>query len=560
MKKNRLWKFLTSVHLAVGTIGIILVILVIGTLLNQEKASAYLYHAWWFIGLLLLFCLNLLLCTINRFRLKISFLGVFLTHLGILLIALGAVLGSIFGEKGYLGLSEGKTVDSYQGSSDNEIKLPFKIRLDKFEVERYPPRLFIALQDGSIQDSFIPAEGKLYKLDRDYQVMIDKIFMDYQLKETVLQTSQELKNPAIEIEVVGAHDKTMARQWLWAEDKERCRLTLPQSSLDIVYKRLSAKADLEHEFNSEHPLPAEKLFVMIDKEGISKDFPVKINQEFKVNPEYTVKIEEYTPDYRMRDHSIENLPPRNPALHIVISGPEDVEKRWVFSKFPDFDKMHKVRYPDIKLLYHRPAGEHRKNIIKILEIPDNQRMIAFIKAGTLTQTSLLSAKHEFLPKDLGLKIRLLKFIPDAQLKQEELNVSNEPRNRAVKLTVLTPTGPESLLLEENNNMWRHLKDHQFFLNYWQDANDIKDFKSQLTILNDNQEVLTKTIEVNYPLSYGGYRFYQSGWDPEQTGWSRIQVVKDPGVLVVYLGFIITMLGMVYACFFKPQLRKRGTPQ
>jgi cytochrome c biogenesis protein len=39
----------------------------------------------------------------------------------------------------------------------------------------------------------------------------------------------------------------------------------------------------------------------------------------------------------------------------------------------------------------------------------------------------------------------------------------------------------------------------------------KDYKSVLTVLEDGKEVLTKTIEVNHPLQYGGLVFYQSSY-------------------------------------------------
>ncbi len=58
-----------------------------------------------------------------------------------------------------------------------------------------------------------------------------------------------------------------------------------------------------------------------------------------------------------------------------------------------------------------------------------------------------------------------------------------------------------------------LKLHQFETIYYEDGS-VKDWKSHLSIIKENQTVLTKTIEVNHPLSYKGYRFYQSGygWD------------------------------------------------
>lgn len=49
---------------------------------------------------------------------------------------------------------------------------------------------------------------------------------------------------------------------------------------------------------------------------------------------------------------------------------------------------------------------------------------------------------------------------------------------------------------------------------------VKDWKSQLAVIENGNAVLTKTIEVNHPLSYKGFVFYQSewGWD-----WENISI-------------------------------------
>lgn len=49
---------------------------------------------------------------------------------------------------------------------------------------------------------------------------------------------------------------------------------------------------------------------------------------------------------------------------------------------------------------------------------------------------------------------------------------------------------------------------------------VKDWKSTLTVIESGKEIVTKTIEVNHPLSYKGYVFYQSsyGWD-----WNNLQL-------------------------------------
>lgn len=49
---------------------------------------------------------------------------------------------------------------------------------------------------------------------------------------------------------------------------------------------------------------------------------------------------------------------------------------------------------------------------------------------------------------------------------------------------------------------------------------VKDWKSTLTVLEGDREILTRIIEVNHPLSHRGYVFYQSGYGRD---WSNARV-------------------------------------
>ncbi len=58
-----------------------------------------------------------------------------------------------------------------------------------------------------------------------------------------------------------------------------------------------------------------------------------------------------------------------------------------------------------------------------------------------------------------------------------------------------------------------LKLNRFETLYYKDGS-VKDWKSTLSIIKNNKNILTKTIEVNHPLSFKGFVFYQSGY-----GWN-----------------------------------------
>jgi hypothetical protein len=85
--------------------------------------------------------------------------------------------------------------------------------------------------------------------------------------------------------------------------------------------------------------------------------------------------------------------------------------------------------------------------------------------------------------------------------------------------------------------------------------DILDYKSRVRVLEDGQEVLAKTIEVNHPLVYGGYSIYQQSYDEVDWTWTGFEVVRDPGLWVVYAGFIMMCLGSIYVFYVRPRMKK-----
>lgn len=76
--------------------------------------------------------------------------------------------------------------------------------------------------------------------------------------------------------------------------------------------------------------------------------------------------------------------------------------------------------------------------------------------------------------------------------------------------------------------------------------DIGQFRSRLTVLENSRPAAQKTIWVNEPFRHKGYTFYQSGYDPADPTFSSLQVAKDPSVPIVYAGFVLLPLGLVWS--------------
>jgi cytochrome c biogenesis protein len=69
-----------------------------------------------------------------------SRLGIYATHFSIVMIFVGGILGSVYGFKAYMQISEGETADQImmRGDEGRMMKLPFQVRCDDFQVEYYP--------------------------------------------------------------------------------------------------------------------------------------------------------------------------------------------------------------------------------------------------------------------------------------------------------------------------------------------------------------------------------------------------------------------------------------
>jgi hypothetical protein len=79
---------------------------------------------------------------------------------------------------------------------------------------------------------------------------------------------------------------------------------------------------------------------------------------------------------------------------------------------------------------------------------------------------------------------------------------------------------------------------------------IKDYLSDVEVIKDNKVVMRKSIEVNKPLHYGGYLFYQQGYDTEAGRYTVLGVTSDKGLGIVFLGYALLCAGAFWHFWFR----------
>ena len=83
---------------------------------------------------------------------------------------------------------------------------------------------------------------------------------------------------------------------------------------------------------------------------------------------------------------------------------------------------------------------------------------------------------------------------------------------------------------------------------------VKDYFSDLILLEGEKQIAKKTIEVNHPLHYGGYHFYQHSYDPEQGRYTILTVYSDSGLNLVYAGYLMLCSGALWHFWFRHFLK------
>lgn len=92
----------------------------------------------------------------------------------------------------------------------------------------------------------------------------------------------------------------------------------------------------------------------------------------------------------------------------------------------------------------------------------------------------------------------------------------------------------------------------FLMNY---RRTISDYISEIEIVENDKVVGAKDVEVNHPLHFGGYHFYQSSYDDKAGRYTVLSVHADTGLYVVYAGYWLLCLGIIWHLWLRHVLAK-----
>jgi cytochrome c biogenesis protein ResB len=592
---QKIWKFFCSVKLTVVLFILILVPSIIGTIIQQNAPdpSRYVevygpawdalfralgfydvYHTSYFVVLLVLLGLNTFACTLNRFRPKWQLAGMLMTHCGLLLILLGALVGAVFGVKGFMVIDEGATTDAMSVGRSNRPTdtLPFKVRLVDFilaEHEKPDHKLMIFDVKTRKQQNHKIEEGGTIALSKSRwaevaslvgvkpkateTIRVDRFFSHGALVASIDEGPEQTGVAAIEFRIIRDGEEEQG----FALSRIEHPYVLAGAHLGVGYTEVAGREQVGAEIERVISLSrmANNVEVTVPG-GSSKTYPAEVGTTFQVEGvDYSVKVLRYVPDFVIdtatRKVVSRSELPRNPALQVRITGPSDSKEQWIFAKFP---AMHTTDEIPFELRYRR--DEHLGDIVDYLAVlktsedTSDKPTLVHVRNGELLARTGIDIGSLVDIEGTDYKMTVDRFLEDANVSRKMMDRPDLPNRPAVEIT-----------LEQRGSSTRHYLWQEvpadvpgYRIMYVQESK-IKDFFSILQIVDGEEVVAEKKIEVNDPLAYKGYVLYQSSYDSENLSWSGLQVKKDPGVTLVYGGFLIQILGMIIIFYVNPLVRK-----
>lgn len=184
--------------------------------------------------------------------------------------------------------------------------------------------------------------------------------------------------------------------------------------------------------------------------------------------------------------------------------------------------------------------------------PKAQQILVRVPGETAEHAFPVELGRDFPVGPTGYTIRPKRYVADFAMAygtKEVISRSPEPNNPAVLVEVLR--GSESFerwVFAQPQGL--HAPAHPVELAFAWRPSDPKAFKSRVRVLAGGRPAGEWLLEVNRPVRFRGRTFYQMSYDPERWSWSGILVVRDPGVPVVYAGYLLIIASLILRPFLK----------
>ncbi len=527
------------------------------------------FHSYPFTLLLIMLGATSTITVIRRRKtlLRWRHFGLLLTHISVVALLIGAAIGTMTGSKGMIHLETGRSGNSYvpdvrPGEAKRPpVQLGFDVRLDHFELDNYTAeyKVYTYESDGAGDYDMVASEepevGKTAGVpapDADIQVTVKKVFKRARQVSAWVPASTPAERaskpgPAAKIEMFRG-DTVVASGWLQDTEKvlrdpgQRFEMHLAWTAPDDAALSKLALPSAQSEFEIAQP----------DGSKVA----VEPGKTFELADGRVVQVRKFLPDFVYDNTSGQAVSrsnePRNPALVVDVSNPAagGAPKTFYLFAMAEMRKMmQRSDHGRTDLLFHHHPGARSVSRSIVVVGATSERIV--VEAGKVLERKPMAWGKRFAPladnKDLSLVVD--KPIPSAVHRATWQDVAKGPENPAVELEVVRSGERGTFVLPARGSKPIPIGGKRILV-YREKPNKVRNYKSTVTVLKQGKPVLTTLMQVNHPLSYGGFEFYQSNYDPKNPRYSGLQVVRDPGLFLVNIAFWVLMYGVLHTVMLR----------
>ncbi|HUU83547.1 MAG TPA: cytochrome c biogenesis protein ResB [Phycisphaerae bacterium] len=537
---------------------------------DTERALTQFYQSWWFESLLALLAVNVLSAVLLRSPFGKRQIGFALTHIGILVTLGGAVVTKQWAVNGQVGLAEQQSAGSFR---TDRSALTVMNRRDLTRAD---------------MDLDAPGFDRLETLDRpeapaltsgDLRVEVQRYIPDGRF---VQQVTDDGPGPRPAVEVALSADGMQTPKWLFADD------TAEVGAIATTYRVVTNAAELAELLN---PPPQkqgpQRAMIRVEHQDSTFEFGIEDCSEDAVplgDTGYAVRVLRYLPHATVGpDNTVINASERpvNPAVEVELTSPAGRETRLAFARFPDFRSMHgDAQIEGLEVTFIAPQDTSPKTPLQIIGAPDGRLFARFDAKDRDAVVRSVSVGRPTETPWPGTKLTVLRQFNNARADwtMEPIEPPRKGRTPALLLGLSTPEHSSSMWVlkyrarsvdvdgvpyeilygDETLPLGFTLALNRFHIGQYPGTSRPRSFESHVTITDPNTgRQLNRVIGMNNPAKYAGYSLFQSRYD--LAGGQRVSylsVARDPGLPIVFAGYIATLAGMVVVLVTRMVDRRR----
>ena len=522
---------------------------------GTERALIAFYHSAWFKLLLFLLGANLLASVVVRYPFSRRQIGFVLTHCGILATLLGALITERFGIDGQVAIVEGQSVSA--------LRVPQETLTIRNQRDRSQWQIELGKSVAGGFDPLDAVDTVVFEHDK-LSISALRYVPDGEMRHRIVDD-----NPGVQAAVEVSLSPTGHERAVWIFAGKPVNL----SSKRAGYRVVTDPDELEQLFSRQQPANSSypgRVRLGYHESTQELDLKDCVDQPVVIGDTgYSFQVLRYFQhatvgsDYQLADDPDQAV---NPAIEAEVTGPSGRERIAAFARFPDFQSTHlKKGIEWLKVTYS--ALDVPLEPLEIISGPDG-RMYARFVAGDEVSSAELELNKPVTSPWSGLKLAVLRKFDHARIEGyvEAVFPVREQRQPAMLVSLRSTEHDGEMWLQRNNPrtvnvngepfeltygdktipLGFELKLNRFRVGYYPGGRRPRSFESHVSVVDPaSGSPQDRVISMNHPTEYGGYTFYQSSYrQSTKETVSILSVSKDPGQLVVFGGYIMTLLGML----------------